>query len=193
MREDLLWVDCMWCNFHFLHRIRLINNHLYQIRIPSIPNTHLSHCFLNRCFFNIRIMNRLDSHISQSGFQFKILLIAHCFHMHSLDHLFLLILLRSLHPLSVHQSWLHDQVILRNSLLHLFRFELLCLHHRLLLAPMLQINLRTPLLMLIHDLSVRLPRTHQPCCQRPMPHIRHLHLVSFQLLLLLIHLLQMIL
>ena len=58
---------------------------------------------------------------------------------------------------------------------------------------MLQINLRTPLLMLIHDLSVRLPRTHQPGCQRPMPHIRHLHLVSFQLLLFLIHLLQMVL
>lgn len=47
--------------------------------------------------------------------------------------------------------------------------------------------------MLIHDLSIRLSRTHQPSSQRPMPHIRHLHLVSLQFLLLLIHLLQMIL
>ena len=113
--------------------------------------------------------------------------------MHSFNHLLLLILLRSLHPFSVHQSWLHHQVILRNCLLHLFRLELLCLHHCLLLAPMLQINLRTPLLMLIHDLSIRLSRTDQPGCQRPMSHIRHLHLVSFQFLLFLIHLLQMIL
>lgn len=46
--------------------------------------------------------------------------------------------------------------------------------------------------MLIHDLSVRLSSTHQPGRQRPMPHIGHLHLVSFQFLLFLIHLLQMV-
>lgn len=120
MRLDLLCIDSVRGNLHLFGWVFLFNDYLNEIRIPCIPNTHLRHCFLNSSSFEVSIMQRLYPHISQPCFQFKILLIAHSFHMHSFNHFLFFVFLCSFHPTFIELSRLHLNCVLGGLLLDLF-------------------------------------------------------------------------
>lgn len=44
--HDLLRVDSMLCDGHFLGRVFLFNDFVEEIGIPSVPDAHLGHCFV---------------------------------------------------------------------------------------------------------------------------------------------------
>ena len=160
MAHDLLGVDCMLCDGHFLGRVFFFNDFVEEFRVPSVPDAHLRHCFVEGCSFYIGTMYLTRPHLPQPRLQLQILLITHRLHMHTLNHLLLLILLRPRHPLPRTLNLLHLQTVFGNKLLILYRFLLKSFHNFLFMIFLPFFNIWTPFRIRVLDLIILHSGTH---------------------------------